>query len=80
MQYILNETGHILMVLSDQDGNAGAAIYYKSFSLYFTHGQHATHFDGEKEAMNTALTPLFGRIGPLKGMLCSVIQFQQYSQ
>jgi hypothetical protein len=28
-----------------------------------THGQHATHFDGEIEAMNTALIPLFGGIG-----------------
>jgi hypothetical protein len=26
-------------------------------------GQHATHFDGEIEAMNTALMQLFGRTG-----------------
>lgn len=65
MQYILNEIGHILIliVLSGQDGNPGAAIYYKSFSFHLTHGQHATHYDGELEIVNTALIQLFGRIG-----------------
>jgi hypothetical protein len=33
------------------------------FSFYLSLGQHATHFDGEIEAMNTALTQMFGRNG-----------------
>lgn len=65
MQYILSEIGHVLIpiVLSGQDGNTGTAIYYKSFSFYLTHGQHAAYYDGEIEVINTALIQLFGRIG-----------------
>jgi hypothetical protein len=33
------------------------------FSFYLLQEQHATHFDGEIVAMNTALMQLFGRIG-----------------
>jgi ribonuclease HI len=33
------------------------------FSFHLSVGQHTTHFDGEIEAMNTALMQLFGRIG-----------------
>jgi ribonuclease HI len=35
-------------------------------------GQHATHFDGEIEAMNTAIWLLFSRIGSFKkAVICS---------
>jgi hypothetical protein len=43
--------------------NFVARIYCKLFSFYLSPGQHATHFDGETETMNTALMQLFGRIG-----------------
>jgi hypothetical protein len=49
--------------LTEKNGNVGAGIYCKLFSFYLLLGQHATHFDGELEAMNTALMQLFGRIG-----------------
>jgi ribonuclease HI len=42
---------------------AGARIYCKLFNLYLSLGQHETHFDGEIEAMTTALIQLFGRTG-----------------
>jgi ribonuclease HI len=46
-----------------ENGNVRAGIYCKLFSFYLLLGQHATHFDGEIEAMNTALMQLFGRNG-----------------
>jgi ribonuclease HI len=49
--------------LTEKNGNVRAGIYCKLFSFYLSLGQHATHFDGEIEAMNTALMNLFGRIG-----------------
>jgi hypothetical protein len=49
--------------LTEKNGNVGAGIYCKLFSFYLSLGQHATHFDGEIEAMNTALMQLFGRNG-----------------
>jgi len=35
--------------------NAGAGIYCKLFSCYMPLGQHSTAFDGENEAIRTAL-------------------------
>ena len=35
--------------------NAGAGIYCEFFSSYMTLGQHSTAFDGEIEAIRTAL-------------------------
>jgi ribonuclease HI len=49
--------------LTEKIGNVGAGIYCKLFSIYLLLGQNATHFDGEIEAMNTALMQLFRRIG-----------------
>jgi hypothetical protein len=49
-----------------EDGIVGAGIYCKLFGLYLLLGQHATYFDGEIEAMNTALMQLFGRTGSFK--------------
>jgi ribonuclease HI len=49
--------------LTEKNGNVRAGIYFKMFSFYLSLGQHSTHFDGEIEAMNTALMQLFGRIG-----------------
>jgi ribonuclease HI len=49
--------------LAEKNGNVRAGIYCKSFSFYLSLGQHATHSDGEMEAMNTALMQLFGRTG-----------------
>jgi ribonuclease HI len=46
-----------------EDGNIRVGIYCKLFSFYLSLGQHATCFDREIEAMNTALMQLFGRIG-----------------
>jgi ribonuclease HI len=56
---------HIYTVgsLTAKNGNVGARNYYKLFSFYLSLGQHATHFDGETEAMNTALMQIFGRTG-----------------
>jgi hypothetical protein len=47
----------------DKDVNAGAGIYCILFSFYLPLGQHATHFDGETEAVNTALIQLLCGIG-----------------
>jgi ribonuclease HI len=49
--------------LTEKNGYVRVEIYCKLFSFYLSLGQHATHFDGETEAMNTALVQLFGRIG-----------------
>jgi hypothetical protein len=49
--------------LTEKNGNVRAGIYCKLFSFYLSLGQHVTHFDGEIEAMNTALMQLFGIIG-----------------
>jgi hypothetical protein len=49
--------------LRDKNGNAGGGIHSKLFSFYFPLGEHAIHFDGETEAMTTALIQLFGRTG-----------------
>jgi hypothetical protein len=49
--------------LTEKNGNVRVVIYCKLFSFHLSLGQHATHFDGEIEAMNTALMQLFGRIG-----------------
>jgi ribonuclease HI len=49
--------------VTEKNGNVGAGNYCKLFSFYLSLGQHATHFDGEIEALNTALMQLFGRIG-----------------
>jgi hypothetical protein len=51
---------------TDRNGNAGVGIHCKLFSLYLLLGQHATHFGGEREAMNTALRQLVSRIGSFK--------------
>jgi hypothetical protein len=67
MHYILNETGSL---------RPGWKCWSSNL-LYITHGQHATHFDGDIETVNPALIPLFGRIGFFEK---DVIQFQQYSQ
>jgi ribonuclease HI len=48
--------------LTEKNGNIRVRIYCKLFSFYLSLGQHATHFDGEIEAMSTALMQLFGRI------------------
>jgi hypothetical protein len=49
--------------LTEKNGNVRAGMYCKLFSFYLSLGQHATHFDGEIEAMNTALMQMFGRNG-----------------
>jgi hypothetical protein len=49
--------------LTGKNGNAGAGIYYKLFNFYLPLGEHSTHFDGETEAVTTALIQLFGRTG-----------------
>jgi hypothetical protein len=51
---------------TNRNGNAAAGIHCKLFSFYLSLGQHATHFDGETEAMNTALRQLFSRTGSFK--------------
>jgi hypothetical protein len=47
--------------------NPGTGIHCKLFSFWLQLGQHATHFDGEIEAVNdAALRKLFGTMGSLK--------------
>jgi hypothetical protein len=48
---------HISADGSQTDGyiNAGAGIYCELFSCYMPLGQHSTAFDGETEAISTAL-------------------------
>jgi len=48
---------HIFTEGSQMDGciNAGAGIYCELFSCYMSLGQHSTAFDGEMEAIRTAL-------------------------
>jgi hypothetical protein len=65
-----------LHVYTDNSGKAGAGIYCKLYRFYLSLGQHATHIDGEREALTTALIHL----GLLKRLIYSVIQFQRYSQ
>jgi hypothetical protein len=48
--------------LTDRNGNSGAGIHCKLFSFYLSLEQHATHCDGEIEAMNTAIRQLLSRI------------------
>jgi hypothetical protein len=51
------------MVLSNKNGNVEEGIYGSLRSFYLSLGQHATRFDGEPEAMNTALMQVFCRTG-----------------
>jgi len=48
---------HIFTDGFQMDGyiNAGAGIYYELFSCYMSCGKHSTAFDGEMEAIRTAL-------------------------
>ena len=50
--------------LTENNGKAGAGagIHCKLFSFYLTLGHYATQFDGQLEAMNTALRQLVSRI------------------
>jgi hypothetical protein len=56
---------HIYMdgSITGRNRNAGAGIHCKLFSFYLSLGQHATHFHGEIQAMNTAIKQLFSRTG-----------------
>jgi hypothetical protein len=52
--------------VTEGNGNAAARIRCTLFSFYLLLIQHATHFDGETGAMNTALRQLFIRTGSFK--------------
>jgi hypothetical protein len=49
--------------LTGKNRKAGAESYCKLFSFHLSFKRHATLFDGETVAMNTALVQVFGRTG-----------------
>ena len=61
LQYSHPEWIHIYTDGSLMKNNsiAGAGIYCKLFSSYLSLGTNSTHFDGELEAINSALKQLF---------------------
>jgi hypothetical protein len=63
IRYRQDKCLHIFTVGSQTDGyiNAGAGIYCELFSCYVPLGQHSNAFDGEAEAIRTALRLLNSR-------------------